>query len=437
MLIWIVPLVAAAAQPVDLLPEPVELAQQIEAPAAETLSLAPLLETVRARNPDLHALDEERAAALDRAVAAGSMPHPSLGFAVRMLPLDTLSFNDDMMTMKEVMVRQEFPWFGKRDLAREAAGKNADIAEAQRASQMLALEEITVSAYANLWLASASVEVVEGQREALGRFAHIARGRYAAGGGSQSDLLRADVEFARIDEPLLALDEARIESRATLAALADVDLAAVEGDPEAPPLPPLPENVEPFLAAVPSHPDLRAIAVQAEQHEVEARVAEKDRWPNPEVGIAYGQRNDLPDMIGAEVMFQIPVFASSKEDKLASASRSQARAARSRADALQRRLESEVRAAWAAASRHHERIRLYDEEIVPRAERNLISATGAYQSGSVDFLTLLDARVQLQNQQLEALRARASYVRELARLARASGVSLLSILQPADEVHRG
>src|SRR5690606_29543120 len=80
---WIAPLLAAAAL-------------ATEAPAPGALSLAPLLEKVRQDNPDLLALDEERAAALDRAVAAGAFPDPSLGFAVRNLPMPSLSFREDM-----------------------------------------------------------------------------------------------------------------------------------------------------------------------------------------------------------------------------------------------------------------------------------------------------------------------------------------------------
>lgn len=420
---WIAPLLAAAAL-------------ATEAPAPGALSLAPLLEKVRQDNPDLLALDEERAAALDRAVAAGAFPDPSLGFAVRNLPVPSLSFREDMMTMKEVMVRQPFPWFGKRGLRREAVEKDAALAEAEKAARELALVEAAVGAYANLWLASASEAVVEAQRRDLARFAAIARGRYAAGGGSQADLLRADMELARIEEPLLELEEARGAARAALAALARMDWAALDGTPAPPPMPELPADPVPLLARIDAHPELRALEAQAERSEIEARAALRDRWPDPEIGLAYGQRDGLDDMIGAEVMFRIPVFAGAREERLAAAARAEARAARARHEALRERLVGEARAAWAAASRQRALVRLYDEEIVPRAARNLESAIGAYQAGAVDFLTLLDARVQLQGQQLEALRARANYVRQLARLARATGVPLFDD-PAATEVHDG
>ncbi|WP_373045749.1 TolC family protein [Vulgatibacter sp.] len=434
--IFVPVLVAAAiAGAPDALP-----VSRAQAPAEEnapTLALEPLLAAVVERNPDLVALDAQRAAALDRAIAAGSLPHPMLGFAIRNLPVDTFSFTDDMMTMKEVMLRQQFPWFGKRELRREAVEQNAKLAEAEKASQALLLRQATTDAYANLWLSTSSVRLVEEQQQALERFRVIARGRYAAGGGSQSDLLRADVELARITDPLLELEEMETAARAALATLLHRPLASFEGSPAAPPLPALPADPAPLYARIEAHPELRALGEQAERSEIEARLALRDRWPDPEVGVMWGFRTDMPDMVGAEVMFQIPVFAGSKENRLAAASRSEARSALLQRESRADTLLGEARTAWAAAKRQRDLIRLYDEEIVPRAERNVQSAIGSYQAGSVDFLTLLDAQVQLQAQQLEALRARANYVRQLARLARATGVSLFDESLAAPEVDRG
>jgi len=435
----IAPVIAAATlQQPALVPDRLELVRATDAKPVAALRLEVLLDAVRARNPDLIALDEERAAAIDRAIAAGSFPHPSLGFGVSNLPVDSLSFDQDMMTMKEVMIGQRFPWFGKRELRRDLVEQNAALAEAARRSQQLALEEAAIGAYANLWLATASVAVVEEQKEALARFAQIARARYAAGGGSQSDLLRADVELARMEDPLLELEEMEIAARATLASLANASFDAVQGAPEMPPLPPLPDDPGALLARIASHPEVAALEEQAKRSEIEARLEARNRWPDPTVQLVYGQRNDAPDMVGAQVMFDIPVFAGSKEDRLAAAARTEAKALRNRREAVVRRMEGEARAAFSAARRQERLIRLFEEEIVPRAERNLTAAIGAYQAGTVDFLTLLDARVQLQSQRLEALRARASYLRAVARLSRTTGVSLFATSTgAASEVENG
>lgn len=392
----------------------------------ESLSLREVIRDVRASNRDLDALDESRRAILERAVAAGSMPHPSVGFAVKNLPVPSFSFTDDMMTMTEVMVWQRFPWFGKRALRREAEGLGATEVEAQAGALGLALEEAAVGAYANLWLAVSSRAVVLEQQQALERFAQLARNRYAAGGGNQSDVFRAEVELVRIREPLVALDELESNARAALAALMARESGLLPGSPEPIPLPAFPEDSSSWLAKIPAHPELEAIRQQEQRSVLDEKLALRDRWPDPEVGLMYGVRAEGEDMIGVEVMFHLPVFASSKEDRLAAASRAEARSAASRREARQSGLVAEARAAFASAATQRELMRLYDDDLLPRASRSLESAGAAYRAGRVDFLTLLDARVQLQSQQIEALRTRAGYLREFARWQRAVGVSFLT-----------
>lgn len=404
-----------------------------EAAPSATLYLPELIRLVRERNPDLAALDASRLAVLERAVAAGSMPHPSVGFAVMSLPVPSFSFTEDMMTMSEVMVRQRFPWFGKRELRREIESRGASAIEAESAVFLLDLEEAAVGAYSNLWLAVASREVVLEQQRTLQRFSEMAKARYAAGAGSQSDILRADVERAKILEPLAALDDLELRARVGLAAILALESGELEGQPSAPPAPELPDTPAPLLASLESHPEIRALETQKERSLLEERLAKRDRWPDPEVGLMYGVRAEGHDMVGVDVMFTLPVFASSKEDRLAAAARADARSASLRKDARLNGLKAEARAAFKGAATQRRLLALNEEELLPRARRNLESAMSSYRSGSVDFLTLLDARVQLQTQELEALRTRAGFVREWARLQRAAGVSLFSSNQPNPE----
>ncbi len=383
------------------------------------IDFASVLDEVLRRNQDLAALASDREAAGHRAVAASAFPNPSVGFAVRSLPVPSFSFTDDEMTMTEVMVRQPIPWFGKRDLRREVGTKDADIAAALGGLQRLALAEATADAYAELWLARASREAVDRQLEALERLAQLARSRFASGGARQADVLRAESELAQIHLPLYRLEEQEAAASARLAALLASE-TAVRGAPSTPLLPILPDEHELF-AGLDSHPELRVLSEREAQARVEARLATREKWPDPEVGLAYGFRIGMPDMIGAEVVFPIPVFAGSNQDRQAAAARADAEAASRRRSARRDSLVADVRSAWAAVRQQAQRLHLYEEEILPRGRRTGDAALGAYQAGGVDFLTVLDAEVLRFGQELEVLSARADYLRARARLARAAG----------------
>jgi cobalt-zinc-cadmium efflux system outer membrane protein len=85
---------------------------------------------------------------------------------------------------------------------------------------------------------------------------------------------------------------------------------------------------------------------------------------------------------------------------------------------------NEIYAAHARLVESQRTAQLYDQTILPAAEKNVESARAGYTSGNVDFLRLIDARrqlISLHEQQVEAL---SNYHRAAAELTRTVGASL-------------
>jgi outer membrane protein TolC len=78
----------------------------------------------------------------------------------------------------------------------------------------------------------------------------------------------------------------------------------------------------------------------------------------------------------------------------------------------------------AQMERRRRLVELYRGGIIPQAEQSLESAVISYRVGKVDFLTLLDGRVNLFNYERELYESKAEYMMALARLEAAVGVEL-------------
>ena len=81
----------------------------------------------------------------------------------------------------------------------------------------------------------------------------------------------------------------------------------------------------------------------------------------------------------------------------------------------------EVQSGLARAIQSRRVVRLYEEKILPAAQRSLDSASANYTSGKLDFLRLLDAERQLLAQREMYYQSIAEYHRSLAELERAVG----------------
>lgn len=419
---------AALSPPTDT--PPTEAALSVEqAPAAAPgeaspadpaapITLTSLLERALRSHPELGAFDAASRATAERAAAAGSLAHPSAGLAFQGVPVDSFSLRDDEMTSIDLSISQEIPWPGKRDLRREVEAKGGEVIAEEKAAWALSLAEEVTSTYARLWLATEREAIVATLADELARLATLAREGVAAG-RSQADAIYAEVEVGKVREQLLALQEEQGAARARLQALLAVD-APLEGAVAAPPELPLPAR-DALVAGLDGHPSLRSLDKEREQARLQASLARKEKLPDPRVGLTYGVRPAFPDLVGIELEVPIPLFASSKEERLAAAAEADAEALGRRRGARRDALAAAVEAAWLRADTETSRLALIEEELLPGLRRGLEASVAAYLGGRLEFATVVNRQLEIFRYQMQSLQARAERLVALARLAAATG----------------
>jgi hypothetical protein len=86
--------------------------------------------------------------------------------------------------------------------------------------------------------------------------------------------------------------------------------------------------------------------------------------------------------------------------------------------------------------RRQKLVELYKVGIIPQAEQSLESAVIGYRVNKVDFLTLLDGRMNLFNYERELYESQAEYMMKLAQLEAVVGTELASsqVAQDASKV---
>ncbi|MBA7700831.1 hypothetical protein ES703_109556 [subsurface metagenome] len=116
-------------------------------------------------------------------------------------------------------IMQVFPWFGKIEARTDAAAAAAKVARSRYEAEKLKLFwQVKDAFYEYLYLASA-VEIARQNLELLKYFEEVARTRYMAAAGSHPDVIRAQVELAKIEDVLKSLEELREPTVARLNAV--------------------------------------------------------------------------------------------------------------------------------------------------------------------------------------------------------------------------
>ena len=394
----------------------------------DSLSLSAVYAAIDAGTPRVTAALAAARAAAERIGPARRPPDPELQFGLmnRELPGFGLA---DPLGMNQIQLMQMIPVAGKLGLA--AAVERARAAAADANVEEVRWEERSRAAMAfyEVYAADRTLRIMHQSRRLLRNLVRTTETMYTVGAARQADVLRAQVELARMTEDVVRMDAMRDVAIARLNALLD---RAMDH--------PVPPAAEPrWPADLPSADSLLTLALArrpmllAGAHTVRAagsseRLAGREVWPDLEVGVQYGWRGmEDGTMHMASVMLgvRVPIWTGSRQKAM----RREAEAMRDMAAADLQAMEAETRGRIgelsASVARARQLRRLYAGTILPQAETTAASALAAYRVGAVDFMTLLDAQMNLNRYRQAAVAAAAELGQAISELEMLTATPLL------------
>lgn len=376
----------------------------------ESLSLARVYDAADRGSPRIHAAAALARAARARVAGATRPPDPTLQLGLMNYMLPELSA-DPALGMRQLQVMQMLPLPGKLRAAGDAARSRMLAAELRVSEVRLTSRAAAAMAFIERWGAERQATIALETRRLLEDVAAVASSMYRVGDGRQVDVLRAQVEIARMDEEVIRMRTMGQSALARLAAAVNLPLDSVAG---APALPAFPDSLSPadslVALSIASRPMLAAGVADVEAASADLRLAARERWPDPQVGFQYGERSGAmgTDRMGSLMIgATIPLWARSRQ----LAMRSEATAMREMAEADLGAMRAETRGRvgemHAAIASSRRLASLYLNSILPQAEAAAASALVAYRAGAVDFMTVVEDRMTVNRyrQELVALDA--------------------------------
>ncbi|HEV2721164.1 MAG TPA: TolC family protein [Thermoanaerobaculia bacterium] len=307
-----------------------------------------------------------------------------------------------------LMLSQPLPWPGKRELAaREATSEAREIETGALGRAALSIEARVRNAWYDVALARALDRLIDERRETARQIEETTRARYAAGLAVQQDVLRAQVELARIEEMKSA-------QRATIAAR-EAELQRLTGAttfaatlPEIAPVP-----ADAIANVLQRSPELAAARQGMATSRVRVDIAKKNFRPDFVVsgGSMYRGRFEMGPMwqIGAGV--SLPLWSDKKQQNQLAEAEARTRESSAQADVVERDVALRTRERIAQLEAANETAALYRDKVVPLDQLAVESALASYRAGKVPFVSVLDA--------VNALYAdRSTYLGRLAEAAK-------------------
>lgn len=398
--------------------------------AQMALSLSEAVREATEKNPEIVSWRERLQSLTARARQAPYLEDPEIALQTWSVPLSNptnLSRADSNM----IGIRQKFPFFGKLGLKEKIAIQEAKVVEQElRAKEREIISRVKM-AYADLFMGDKSIEILREQLEIIRTVIRATEARYQVGRVTQQDVFKALLEQSEIMNQLIVAEE---ERRA-----AEVKVNVVMNRPpqtsiQVPTDLTVAGTTLSFSAleelALANRPELKGAQEDIERTEKMYDLADRNRkFPDFMVGWDYWWvPNDPMTKNRYAAMFNITIpfspWTIGRRNYEVEETLAEIRAAKANRDATRNMTLREVGEAQAKLQATRRSLELYREGILSQAELSFRASMAAYQTGSVEFIALLEAQRALREARMGYFKSLTGVLQNLADLERAVGKEL-------------
>lgn len=398
-------------------------------------SLPALVGAALTNNPELKASQARWQMFTSKARQASSLDDPMLMFKLQNMTVrEPFVFNKDTQSAKVIGISQQLPFWGKRALRQEVANYEAESYRWQIEERKLELRRMVKETYYQIYAVDKALEIVGKNLGIINDFIAIAESRYSVGQGVQQDIYKAGLEKSKMLDMQITLEQQRRSLAANLNYLLVRPGSTQVGKIADFDLPDLNLSAGQLReTANEQRPQVKNLLTQADKGMALHRLARREFYPDFNLSFEYMFReavvsnmaNDPGDnMFTVGITFNLPFQRERRQAMLAESS-SGTSMSMEELNGLKNSIDYAINDTLAQLERRRRLVELYKGGIIPQAQQSLESAVISYRVGKVDFLTLLDGRVNLFNYERELYESKAEYMMALARLEAAVGVELV------------
>lgn len=370
----------------------------------DVLTAPPVEELVAAAlgcSPTVAAARARLEAAREMIAPAGALPNPMVELALTDIGFPRYTVGTEEMSMIGPEVRQDIPYPGKRQAARDAARADSEVRDADLEIARRTLTAAVRTVYARVYALDREGQALAAAGELLEMLAATAASRYAAGEAEQEAVIKAQLEVSRVAERRDDLGADRAALVSALNRLLDRPGESPLGTVGAllpPAVPPAPW--EDLAVAASAEVAARRAAVSAAERRLDT--ARLDAKPDMFAGAAVGLRGGYDPAVTLRFGAELPLWRNDRQKPLVRAAEldlETAHAELREAEAAARSAAARLAAEWARSERQ---ITRYAQAILPQTSAAVDAARSSYLAGRGDFSTVvedfnswLDARTAL------------------------------------------
>ena len=372
-------------------------------------------------NAELKAKFEEWKAALEQVPQAKALDDPKFTYSYFIEEVETRVGPQ----RNKFGIMQVFPWFGKIEARTDVATAKAKAAKQRYEANKLKLFWQVKDAFYEFTYLATAIDTAKENLELLQHFEEIARTKYRAATARHPDIIRAQVELAKLEDVLKSLEQLREPIVAGLNSVlnrpSDAELTWPKKE--------LPREVKLnrqyiIEALIRTNPKLAELNWEVEAAKAKVELAKKKFYPDIGVGVDWiqtdgaispGVRDSGKDPVVLMFSMNIPLWRDSYKAAERQAKANVRKTQQQKIDTENKTIAQAIQVLYDVEDSQR-KMHLYGDFLVLKAEELVQASESAYRAGTIDFLSLIDAQRMLLRYTLDHERAITNNQQKIAEL---------------------
>jgi outer membrane protein, heavy metal efflux system len=391
----------------------------------EPISLQQAMHLARQNRQEIVAASASASAARERARQSDALEDPMIMASIDHYPferMDSMAAQDSNGDFDwSLTLEQRFPLTRVRSYRRQAAEAAADRLLAQADTITLNVMQQAADSFLMLSETQRMISIVDNQIALARQMVSSAATQMRTGRGGQTDVLRAEVELARLEGRQRALQHQQQAAIAMFnSSLGQMPDAPVPKLVTAPDMTSFADTNTLIADALSSDPALRAGGKEVAQAQAETRAMQA--MYGPMAVVRAGPASTMAEGSGAMIMIgiSIPLWRN-KVTAGAAEGRAMELMARADLNAMRQMVAGETAAAAASFHAAQTTVLSLRDEVVPRARMAVTPALAAYANGNLPLATVIDTLQSLLQLEAELVMAETELARSVVMLERLTG----------------
>lgn len=393
-----------------------------------------------AHNPEVTAAFAQYQSAQAQVPQVTALPDPKISYRFFFEQIETRVGPQKFA----VGLSQPLPWLSKLRLQGAAASQSANAAAVRISTVQNRIISEVAHAWYELYYFDRGVEIMRGNRDLVVHLERLARTRYGSGAAGHPDVIRAQIELARIEKELASFTDRASPLLARLNAVLNRPGNAPISRPVDATLQKVAESDEEILQRVVSNnPELKAIMFELAAAGSKKERAGKAFLPDFSIGIDYIATGNArsanvvgrgDDPISAGITMTLPIQRGRYRAGVQAAEAGIVYEM-ARRDRQLNKLQSQTASMLFRLNDAERQVALYQSTLLPKAHESLMATQRAYSTGDVSFADLIDAQRVLLVFELAEVRAITDHNQARISLEALMGTALSTGLSPEEYEH--